>query len=163
MSPDESTRLADAFRDAVDRGDASALAGLLAKDAVLYTDGGDNRSSLMRGELLDLLKASDATVYAIGALEHQSASTRHEQRAILQQIAEITGGQAFFPTVVKELDAVYGKVVAEIRAQYTLGYVSTNPKADGAWRKVEVKVRKAGRDLKVRSRRGYFAPARTRS
>ena len=58
---------------------------------------------------------------------------------------------------MKELDGVYEKVVAEIRAQYTIGYVSANEKADGAWRKVEVKVRNA-RDQKVRSRRGYFAP-----
>ena len=127
------------------------------KIMLLYTDGGDTRSSLSRSELMDLLKASDATVYAIGALEHQSASSRNEQRMILQQIADTTGGRAFFPTSVKKLDGVYEKVVAEIRAQYTIGYVSANEKAVGAWRKVEVKVRNA-RDQKVRSRRGYFAP-----
>jgi len=127
------------------------------KIMLLYTDGGDTRSSLSRSELMDLLKASDATVYAIGALEHQSASSRNEQRMVLQQIADITGGRAFFPTSVKELDGVYEKVVAEIRAQYTIGYVSTNEKADGAWRKVEVKVRNA-HDQRVRSRKGYFAP-----
>jgi len=55
-------------------------------------------------------------------------------------IAAVVGGQAFFPASVKELDAVYGKVLAEIRAQYTLGYLSTNPATDGAWRKVEIKV-----------------------
>jgi Ca-activated chloride channel homolog len=125
------------------------------KIMLLYTDGGDNRSAMSRGDLMDLLKASDATVYAIGELEHQPSSSRHEQQMILQQIADVTGGRAFFPTSVKELDAIYEKVVAEIRAQYTLGYVSTNGKADGAWRKVEVKLRK---DLRARSRRGYFAP-----
>jgi len=80
---------------------------------------------------------------------------------LLQQIADVTGGQAFFPLSVKELDHMYEKVTAEIRAQYTLGYVSTNEKVDGAWRKVEIKmVRKEGRDYRARSRRGYFAPAR---
>jgi hypothetical protein len=60
---------------------------------------------------------------------------------------------------VKELDSVYEKVIAQIRAQYTVGYVSTNEKTDGEWRKVEIKVaRKGGRDLRVRSRHGYFAP-----
>jgi hypothetical protein len=54
---------------------------------------------------------------------------------------------------------VYEKVVAEIRAQYTLGYHSTNDRADGAWRKVEIRVaRKDGRDYRLRSRKGYFAP-----
>ena len=131
------------------------------KIMLLYTDGGDTRSALTFAELVDLLKASDVTIYPIGALEHQSASTRAEQRMVLQRIAEMTGGQAFFPTSVKDLDGVYEKVVAEIRAQYTLGYLSTNSKTDGTWRKVEVKmVRKDQKDLRVRARKGYFAPHR---
>jgi Ca-activated chloride channel family protein len=129
------------------------------KVMLLYTDGGDTRSAIGYSELIDLLKASDATVYAIGALEHQSAFTKNDQRMKLQQIAEVTGGQAFFPAAVKDLDGVYDKVVAEIRAQYTLGYLSTNEKADGAWRRIEIKmVQKQGRDLRVRARKGYFAP-----
>ncbi len=125
------------------------------KIMLVYTDGGDTRSSLAWHELLDLLKASDVTVYAIGMLEHQMQSTKQQQRMTIQQMAEVTGGQAFFPLAVKELDKVYEKVVAEIRAQYTIGFQSTNQKTDGAWRKVEVKV--ARKDLRVRSRRGYFA------
>ena len=131
------------------------------KVMLLYTDGGDTRSAIGYSDLIDLLKASDVTVYAIGALEHQSAFTKNDQRMKLQQIAEVTGGQAFFPVAVKELDAVYDKVVAQVRAQYTLGYVSTNEKTDGIWRKIEIKVvRREGRDLRVRSRKGYFAPYR---
>jgi VWFA-related protein len=122
----------------------------------LYTDGGDTRSSIPLHELMDLLKASDVTVYAIGELEHQSSSTKVQQRMIIQQIADVTGGQAFFPAAVKDLDGVYEKVVAQIRAQYTVGYLSTNEKTDGGWRKVDVKVTR--KDLRVRSRRGYFAP-----
>jgi Ca-activated chloride channel family protein len=129
------------------------------KVMLLYTDGGDTRSAISYSDLIDLLKASDVTVYAIGALEHQSTFTKNDQRMKLQQIAEVTGGQAFFPVAVKELDAVYDTVVAQVRAQYTLGYVSTNEKTDGIWRKVEIKiVRREGRDLRVRSRKGYFAP-----
>lgn len=129
------------------------------KVMLLYTDGGDTRSAMSYSDLIDLLKASDVTVYVIGALEHQSAFSKNDQRMKLQQIAEVTGGQAFFPVAVKELDSVYDKVVAQIRAQYTLGYVSTNEKTDGTWRKIEIRmVRKEGRDLRVRSRKGYFAP-----
>lgn len=127
------------------------------KIMLLYTDGGDNRSSIRFNELLNLLKTSDVTLYAIGELEHQGASGRGEQRMILQEIADITGGKAFFPHSVKELDSVYGQVLAEIRAQYTLGYLSTNEKADGAWRKVQVKVTRTG-DYRVRARKGYYAP-----
>jgi Ca-activated chloride channel homolog len=129
------------------------------KVMLLYTDGGDTRSAMAYSDLIDLLKASDVTVYAIGMLEHQPTFAKGEQRMKLQQIAEITGGQAFFPSSVKDLDSVYDKVVAEVRAQYTLGYQSTNEKADGAWRRVEIKIaRKAGRDVRVRARKGYFAP-----
>jgi Ca-activated chloride channel family protein len=134
------------------------------KIMLLYTDGGDTGSSLHLGELLDLLKASDVTVYAIGELEHQSSFARDRARAILQSISETTGGQAFFPSSVKDLDQMYGKVLAEIRAQYTMGYVSTNDRADGAWRRVELRItRKDGRDLRIRSRKGYFAPYKKQS
>ena len=129
------------------------------KIMLLYTDGGDTRSSTPFHELIDLLKASDATVYAIGELEHQSSSGALEARRTLQQIADTTGGQAFFPVSVRELDRIYEKVLAQIRAQYTIGYLSTNEKTDGAWRKVEIKVaRKDGRDYRVRARKGYYAP-----
>jgi len=131
------------------------------KVMLLYTDGGDTRSSMSFHELADLLKASDVTIYVIGELEHQSPSTRNQQRMTLLQIAELTGGQAFFPTSVKQLDEMYEKVLAEIRAQYTMGYLSTNTKLDGSWRKVEVRLaRKDDRGLRVRARKGYFAPFR---
>jgi len=126
---------------------------------LLYTDGGDTRSALTLRELMELLKASDATVYAIGSLAHQSLSGRLPQERVLRQIAEVTGGQAFFPTDVKELDKVYDQVLAELRAQYTIGYLSTNGTRDGAWRKVDVKLNKPGaRGLRIRARKGYFAP-----
>jgi Ca-activated chloride channel family protein len=128
------------------------------KVMLLYTDGGDTRSSIGLAELMDLLKASDVTVYAIGELEHQSTTVKSQQRMILQQIADVSGGRAFFPTAGKELDSVYEKVLGEIRAQYTLGYVSTNEKTDGKWRKFEVRVKR--HDLRTRARRGYFAPLR---
>ena len=74
----------------------------------------------------------------------------------LNQIVEATGGQAFFPSALKDLDSVYEKVLAEIKAQYQLGYQSANLAQDGAWRKVEIKVKRP--DVKLRSRKGYFAP-----
>jgi len=125
------------------------------KIMLIYTDGGDTRSAISLHELMELMKASDVTVYPIGSLENQPASVRSQQRMVLQSMADVTGGQAFFPTHVKELDGVYEKVVAQIRAQYTLGYLSTNDKTDGSWRKVEVKTTR--KDLRMRSRKGYFA------
>jgi Ca-activated chloride channel family protein len=129
------------------------------KVMLLYTDGGDTTSSLSLRELLDLLKASDVTMYAIGALEHQRPSLKDQQRMVLLQMAQASGGQALFPTSVRQLDEVYAKVLAEIRAQYTIGYLPTNPRTDGSWRKVDVRlVRKDDRGLRVRARKGYFSP-----
>ena len=125
------------------------------KVMLLYTDGGDTRSSMGWPDLYDLLKASDATIYVIGELEHQPSLSRNDQQMRLRQIAEATGGQAFFPVSVKQLDEMYGKVLAEVRAQYTIGYQSTNDAADGRWRKVEIKVKR--KDLRVRARQGYYA------
>jgi VWFA-related protein len=122
---------------------------------VMYTDGADSRSNLTWTDTLNLLKASDATVYAVGLVEN-TGSARHELRMKLQQITEATGGQAFFPSALKDLDKTYEKVLAEIRAQYHLGYASTNQTMDGAWRKVEIKVKRP--DVKIRTRKGYFGP-----
>ena len=131
------------------------------KILVLYTDGGDNASHIRFNELLDLLKASDATVHAIGFLEHQPQGARMDLRLRLEQIAEQTGGQAFFPTTTKALDGVYEKVAAEIDSQYTLGYISANSRMDGTWRRVEIRIVRPGlKDVKVRTREGYFAPYR---
>jgi Ca-activated chloride channel family protein len=128
------------------------------KVMVLYTDGADTRSRLRLNELMSLLKASDSTVYTIGALENQPDLVRQEQRNILEQMAKATGGVAFFPSKVGDLNRIYEQIVGEVRAQYTIGYLSTNEKADGAWRKVEIKIaRPDAKSLRVRAREGYYA------
>jgi len=131
------------------------------KIMVLYTDGGDTQSSLDLDTLMKLLKASDATVYTIGALQNQPQRTQLIQRALLADIAEATGGTAFFPSGVKDLDRIYEQVLGEVRAQYTIGYLSTNEKTDGSWRKVDVKItRPDAKGLHIRARKGYYAPSR---
>jgi Ca-activated chloride channel family protein len=131
------------------------------KILVLYTDGGDNSSELSYSDVLKLLRQSDVIVYSIGFLEHHGAAASMNERAHLRQMAEETGGQAFFPTTIKDLDGVYEKVQAEIKAQYLMGYLSTNTRTDGGWRKVEIRIAKPGvKDLKIRTRKGYFAPSR---
>ncbi|MGH9220280.1 MAG: VWA domain-containing protein, partial [Vicinamibacterales bacterium] len=125
------------------------------KVMVMYTDGGDTRSALTFGDTMDLLKASQVTVYAIGLVEH-AGSARAQLQMTLRQIAETTGGQAFFPSAMNDVESAYEKVLAEISGQYHLGYVSTNTAVDGAWRKVEIKLKRG--ELRVRARKGYFAP-----
>ncbi len=128
------------------------------KILVMYTDGADTSSTMNFGETIDLLKAADITLYAIGFLRGSTSPRAMEQRLRLQQLTEVTGGLAFFPNSVKDLDKTYAKVTSEIRAQYTIGYLSADTRTDGSWRKVDLKVKRPG--LKVRSRKGYYAPFR---
>ena len=87
---------------------------------------------------------------------------RMEQQSVLRQISETSGGQVYFPSSAKELDKVYAQVAVEIRSRYTLGYVSSNERTDGAWRKIEIKItRPDAKDLRVRARRGYYGPFKT--
>jgi Ca-activated chloride channel homolog len=155
--PDGWTALYDAMGVYLDG--ASGLIG--QKVLVAYTDGGDTRSSINAGEVVDLLKASDVTMYAVGYLEHQSSSVRNTARMELMRFSQITGGQAFFPTSVKELEGMYEKIRREIAARYTLGYTSTDERTDGAWRQVEIKLKRTDlKGAKLRTRGGYFAPYR---
>ena len=129
------------------------------KILVIFTDGGDTRSTLSFADTMTLLRASDATVYAVGFIENQPSSVRSQQRLRLSQIAAETGGEAFFPLSMKQIDGAYEKIVAQIRAQYTLGYLSSSDAKDGRWRKVEIKVRRPDlKDARVQTRKGYFAP-----
>jgi Ca-activated chloride channel homolog len=152
-TPDGETALYDAMGVYLDG--ASEDDG--RKILVLYTDGGDTHSTISFGDLMTLIRASDVTVYSVGFLEHSRG--RIDERAHLVQIAEATGGQAFFPTTMKDIEASYDKVVAQIRAQYSLAFTSTNTKQDGVWRKVEIRVTRPDlKGSKILARRGYFAP-----
>jgi Ca-activated chloride channel family protein len=123
------------------------------KVMVMYTDGADSRSALSLSETLTLLRASNVTVYAIGLVEN-TGSARMQLQMTLRQLTEATGGQAFFPMAMNEVESAYDKVLAEIKGQYHLGYISSRGATDGAWRKVEIRVKRPG--LRVRARQGYF-------
>jgi Ca-activated chloride channel homolog len=129
------------------------------KVLIVFTDGGDTRSTLTYVDLLSAVKASDVSVYAIGFLEHQPSSVRTQQRLQLAQLADITGGQALFPNSMKDVESMYDRIVAEIDSRYLLGYVSNDRRTNGAWRSVEVRLTRPDlRQVKIRTRKGYFAP-----
>jgi Ca-activated chloride channel homolog len=128
------------------------------KILVVYSDGGDTRSAVSFADTMVMLKASDVTVYAIGFLQNQPQSVRNGQRMRLTQIAEVTGGEAYFPYSSRNLDAIYDKILEQVRAQYNLGFAPLG-RRDGTWRRLDVRLTNPEhRDLKVRSRKGYFAP-----
>ena len=80
--------------------------------------------------------------------------------SVLEQMTEVTGGKAYFPNSVYELEDICTKIAVELKNQYLLGYASSNPSRDGRWRKIKVKLN-APRGLpalSVRSKTGYFGP-----
>jgi Ca-activated chloride channel family protein len=151
--PDGYTALYDALGVYLDGADRQTGQKVL----IMYTDGGDTRSALNQKDVIDPLRASDVTVYVIGYLEHQgSAATAQRQQ--LDRFAQMTGGQAFFPVSVKEIDKMYEKIQREIAARYSIGYMSSDERTNGAWRRVEIRLKR--HDLKgarLRTRDGYFA------
>jgi Ca-activated chloride channel family protein len=138
---------------------ASAAQQTGQKILVMYTDGGDTRSSTTLTDLLNYLRASDVTIYPIGYLENQSASDKMKQRMQMQGWADMTGGRAFFPYKLQELQKLYDEIREEIASRYVLGYLSNDERADGAWREVEIKLKRPDlKGAKLRTREGYFAP-----
>jgi VWFA-related protein len=150
------TALYDAFVVYLD----GALANSGRSVLVAVTDGGDSRSSTSFGELVSIVRASaHATIYVVGLLENQPSQTRGEQRIRLARIAEESGGQAVFPYSLRQVDEAYDRIVVELRSQYSLGYVSSNTRRDGRWRNVKIRLRRPElKDMRVRTRSGYFAP-----
>src|SRR5207253_7458354 len=127
---------------------------------VVLSDGEDTSSLLPFEEVLDLSKRSETAIYAIGLRSPENGSLQskgfREAEFVLRQLAQETGGRSFFPNQLAELSAVYGQISEELSSQYTVGYSSKNPKRDGAWRRVVVRVNRPS--VIARTKQGSFAP-----
>jgi len=128
---------------------------------IVLSDGEDTSSLLPFEEVLDLAKRSETAIYSIGlrADEGHTVSTAKgfkEAEFVLRQFSQETGGRAFFPNQLADLNSVYGQIADELSSQYTVGYTSRNPKRDGSWRRVVVRVSRP--NLTARTKQGYFAP-----
>jgi len=130
---------------------------------VVLSDGEDTSSLLPFEEVLDLAKRSETAIYAIGLKVDEGASNARgfkEAEFIMRQFAQETGGRAFFPTQISELAGIYEKISDELSSQYTVGYTSRNPRRDGAWRRVVVRIDRP--NAVARTKQGYFAPVAPR-
>lgn len=145
--------------------------GLLELDGrraiVLLSDGRDQAltenepgSLHLFEEALETAHRSEAAIYAIGLGRHlereMDLTGTRSVREILETFSRQTGGRAWFPGRAADVAEVYRQVAADLRQQYTLAYVSTNPARDGKWRRIDVTVGRPG--TTVRARAGYYAP-----
>lgn len=135
---------------------AKATEDIRREAIVLLSDGDDTSSLVAYEEVLDLAKRSETAIYAIGLRQNEGRREFKEAEFVLRQLAQETGGRAFYPDSVAELPKIYEQIAQELASQYAIGYVSKNPLRNGAWRRVTVRVAKPG--LIGRTRQGYFAP-----
>jgi Ca-activated chloride channel homolog len=124
---------------------------------VVFSDGEDTSSLVSFDEVLDVAKRSETAIYAI-ALRGVDTQTKgfREAEFVLRTLAQETGGRAFFPVKVEDLNGVYAQISDELSSQYTLGYTSKNLRRDGAWRRLVVQTTRPS--ITPRTKRGYFAP-----
>lgn len=135
---------------------------------VVLSDGTDTASAATFAQALAEVQKADAVIYGVHstgvALSEGVQSLAGE--FVLKAMSEDTGGRAFFPPThrnplkeARELDQIYARIAAEVRAQYVLHYYSKNNLADGRFRAIRVQVRRPG--LQVRARRGYYTDKRS--
>src|SRR2546425_9483807 len=137
------------------------------KAVLLITDGEDNVSKYGINKVIEALKQSKVTLYCIGLLEEDDQRgglfkkpPSKKAKEDLQKFADITGGQAYFPKSLEEVEELAKNIAHEIRNHYTISYTPTNKKLDGTWRAIQVKVNPPRKVSKVTvlTREGYFAP-----
>src|SRR5215470_10077178 len=131
---------------------------------LLISDGQDNSSRYTYSELRKVLKEAGVQIYCIGIVEVGGAAggtLDMQGQAILEEIAQTTGGKAFFPRSAAELEDATTRIALELRHQYSIGYNPTNVKRDGQWHKIKVNVKgpKGLSNLKVQHKEGYYAVA----
>jgi VWFA-related protein len=124
---------------------------------ILLTDGFDTSSRLIRSEAVDRAILFETVIYAIGIGDKKQDGV---DKKALQDLAERTGGRAFFPKKQDDMKAAFAEIEQELRSQYLLAYSSTNKKRDGSFRKMSIEVTNPElrkQQLKLRYRPGYFA------
>ncbi len=122
---------------------------------VAISDGNDNSSLISIENLVKAAQQSEVLIYGVGLLgEEERRQAKRAERA-LNDLAVATGGAAFFPKELGEVDRIASQVARDIRNQYTIVYSPTNTAMDGSFRAVKVTVNQKG--LTVRTRSGYYA------
>ena len=125
------------------------------KVLIVVSDGGDNASACSFTQVMKLAGQSSAVIYTVGIFDEEDPD---RNPAVLRRLAQATGGEAFLPKQLSEVVAICERIARDIRHQYTIGYVPSNPTRDGSYRAIRVLARGKEHDkLSVRTRTGYIA------
>jgi VWFA-related protein len=121
---------------------------------ILLTDGDDNQSHVTREEAIEMAQRAETVIYAIST---NVSGTKGPGDKVLERIADATGGRAFFPFQIRDVVNAFADIQDELRSQYAVSYKPADLKADGSYRTIEI-IPTDRKNLRVRSRRGWFAP-----
>src|SRR5436190_12930719 len=133
----------------------AAQSGPVRRAIILLSDGDDNMSHVTREEAIEMAQRAEVIVYTIST---NVTGTRHGGDKVLERIAEATGGRSFFPFQINDVANAFVEIQDELRSQYALSYKPADLKADGRYHSIEI-LAQNHKNLRVRSRRGYYAPA----
>lgn len=147
-----------ALYDALSEGLARLQPGTRDRSVLIaISDGGDNASRHSLAQVIEEVGQSNALIYAIGIADEAETD---RNPAVLRRLAAATGGEAFFPEKAAEVVSICERIAHDIRNQYTVGYVSSNPSKAGGYRNIQIVVQGTTKEkLSVRARSGYFAGA----
>ncbi len=114
---------------------------------ILVSDGEDVSSYYSQQQLFDLLRETDVQIYVVGLVKDLSTekgfitkSKQGKAKAFLEKLATETGGRAYFPSAISELNGMAREIAAELRMQYSIGYLPSNDRDDGTFRNIKVVV-----------------------
>jgi VWFA-related protein len=130
--------------------------GAVRRAIILLSDGDDNQSHVTREEAIEMAQRADVIVYTIST---NISGMKQKGDKVLERIADATGGRAFFPFQIRDVANAFAEIQDELRSQYALSYKPADFRSDGRYRTIEI-VALDRKNLRVRSRRGYFAPSR---
>jgi len=163
LNPSGATALHNAFYISIKELQKEKQTGAAARrQAIILLSDGENTASIVTDEqVIDLARKAEISIYSIrltADYEGDKGRAAFSQAThLLSVLARETGGQAFFPAQIQELDSVYDRIAEEMRTQYSLGYVPTNLKKDGRYRRIVVRV-PARDSVVLRYKLGYFGP-----
>jgi Ca-activated chloride channel homolog len=128
--------------------------GAVRRAIILLSDGDDNQSHVTREEAIEMAERAEVVVYTIST--NLMGSGGHHGDKILERIAEATGGRSYVPFQLTEVANAFASIQEELRSQYAVSYKPADFRPDGRFRTIEITAKQKG--LRVRSRRGYYAP-----
>jgi len=120
---------------------------------IVVSDGEDNQSQVTRAQAVEMAQRAEVLIYAIST-DDSGLILRGDK--VLQQLADATGGRAFFPFKMKDIKNSFSAIEDELRSQYIVSYRPADFNPDGRYRSIEITALK--KDLQVRARKGYYAP-----